>query len=626
LIFNLFFIQILFNLFLFLPCIKLKESYAGVLKKVPGYIPPETVNEIIQKADIVEVISKYLTLKKTGKNFVGLCPFHSEDTPSFSVAPDKQIFYCFGCQKGGNVLQFIMEMESITLPEAAEELAGQVGVSIPQQKLSPKEAARNAQKRDLLCIHELAADFFVRNLPQPAAAAYIKKRGISLDSLTGFRLGYAAGDDWEILYRYLSAKGFSDSLLEESGLVSHSAKTGHYYDKFHGRLMFPICDYRGQVVAFGGRVIGEGEPKYLNSPQSPIYNKSQHLYALHIAATAIRHQDLAVVMEGYMDVLTAHQYGVNNAVASLGTAFTEAQARLLKRYTTNVLLCYDSDEAGSKAAQRGLEVLREQGFTVRVIRLPGEKDPDDFLRRNGYEGWQLLIKKHTLDALEYLLQIALEKYGGNTATEKGRITSELLPAIAKTKSQVERESFIKMLAKRLGVSTETVYADLRKSGLKIALPQKESSLRIHSIQSNIVADPSALLLRLMLEDQDIFFQALEELGDDFCQREEEKQLISMIQDIQAEYDWHAVSLLHRFSGENEGLRKFVLKLLQIDLPQLTFDELANEYIQAFKIRKLQKRIQKLNEEIACGSGDIRQNLIELSKLQQDLQKSKEVRA
>lgn len=593
---------------------------------MPGYIPPETVNEIIQRADIVEVVSKYLTLKKTGKNFVGLCPFHSEDTPSFSVAPDKQIFYCFGCQKGGNVLQFIMEMESITLPEAAEKLAEQVGVTIPQQKLSPIEAARNAQKHDLLHIHELAADFFVRNLPQAPAVAYIKKRGISLDSLTGFRLGYAPGDDWEALYKYLSAKGFSDSILEESGLVSRSAKTGRYYDKFHGRLMFPICDYRGQVVAFGGRVIGEGEPKYLNSPQSPIYNKSQHLYALPIAAAAIRQNDQAVVMEGYMDVLTAHQYGVGNAVASLGTAFTEAQARLLKRYTTNVLLCYDSDEAGAKAAQRGLEVLREQGFTVRIIRLPGEKDPDDFLRKNGYEGWQLLLKKHTSDALEYLLQIALEKYGGNTATQKAQITSELMPAIAKTKSQVERESFIKILAHRLGVSTETVYADLRKSGLKIAPPQKESPLRIQSIRSAIVSDPSMLLLRLMLEDSDIFSQVLEELGEDFCQREEEKQLILMVKNIQAEYDWHAASLLHRFSGENEGLRQFVLKLLQIDLPPLAFDELANEYIQAFKIRELQKRIKKLNEEIACGSGDIRQNLLELSKLQQDLQKFKEVRA
>lgn len=594
---------------------------------MPGYIPPETVNEIIQKADIVEVISKYLTLKKTGKNFVGLCPFHSEDTPSFSVSPDKQIFYCFGCQKGGNVLQFIMEMESITLPEAAEKLAEQVGVSIPRQKLSPMEAARNAQRHDLLHIHELAADFFAQNLPQAAAMAYIKKRGISFDSLQGFRLGYAPGEDWEALYNHLSARGFSDSLLEESGLVSRSAKTGHYYDKFHGRLMFPICDYRGEVVAFGGRVIGEGEPKYLNSPQSPIYNKSQHLYALHIAAAAIRRHDQAVVMEGYMDVLTAHQYGVDNAVASLGTAFTEAQARLLKRYTTNVLLCYDSDEAGAKAAQRGLEVLREQGFTVRVIRLPGEKDPDDFLRKNGHEGWQLLLKSHTLDALEYLLQIALEKHGGNTATEKCQITSELLPAIAKTKSQVERESFINLLAGRLGVSTETVYADLRKSGLKIAPPPKEKiSLRRHAIQSALVADPSVLLLRLMLEDRDIFSRVWEELGEDFCQNEEEKQLISMIKEIEAEYDWHAASLLHRFSDENEGLRKFVLKLLQTDLPQLTFDELANEYIQAFKIRKLQKKIQKLNQEIACGSGDMRQNLIELSKLQQDLQKFREVRA
>jgi len=594
---------------------------------VPGYIPPETVNEIIQKADIVEVISKYLTLKKTGKNFVGLCPFHNEDTPSFSVAPDKQIFYCFGCQKGGNVIQFIMEMESITLPEAAEKLAEQVGVPIPQQELTPTEAARNAQKHDLLHIHELAADFFAHNLSHPAAASYIKKRGISLDSLAGFCLGYAPGDDWESLYRYLSGKGYSDSLLEESGLVSRSTKTGHYYDKFHGRLMFPICDYRGQAVAFGGRVIGEGEPKYLNSPQSPIYNKSQHLYALHIAASAIRHQDMAVVMEGYMDVLTAHQNGVNNAVASLGTAFTEAQARLLKRYTTNVLLCYDSDEAGGKASQRGLEILRDQGFTVRVIRLPGEKDPDDFLRKNGHEGWELLLKQHTSDALEYLLQIALEKYGGNTATEKGQITSELLPTIAKSKSQVERESFINLLAKRLGVSTETVYADLRKSGLKIAPPQKDIiSIRRHSIQSAIVADPSSMLLRLMLEDQDVFSQVLEELGDDFCQSEEEKQLIFMVKELHEEYDWHAASLLHRFSGENEGLRQFVLKLLQIDLPPLTFNELANEYIQAFKIRILQKRIQKLNEEIASGSGDIRQNLIELSKLQQDLHKCKEVRA
>ncbi|MDR2713512.1 MAG: DNA primase [Clostridiales bacterium] len=589
-----------------------------------NFIPPDIIDEVVSKTDIVELISNYLVLKKQGKNFVAICPFHAEDTPSFSVSPEKQIFYCFGCQKGGNALNFVMEMESLTLPEAAEKLASRVGVVIPRQEYTPAQAAKTKEKNEIYRMHTLAAEFYQSLLAanmERYAGVYLKKRNVSAQTAAVFMLGYAPEEDWEALFNHLNGKGFAPELMAKAGLVSQSSKNGKYYDKFHGRLIFPICDYRGQVIAFGGRIIGEGQPKYLNSTQTPIYNKSEHLYGLNAAGNQIRQLDLAIIMEGYMDVAIAHEYGVTNAVASLGTAFTPSHARLIQRYTTNVLLAYDGDTAGTKAATRGLDILREQGLNVRVLSLPEGQDPDDFLRAQGKEGWDRLVADEAKGVLEFLLDQALAKYPIKSVTDKSLIVKELLPAISKTRSQVERESFIRELANKLSVSTDTIYADLRKSGFAIVPPAQKLSAIPPAENMPIATRASSQLLRLMLSDEEIFAKAIEELGPDFGSNPQESQLIKMIIDL-GNYDFQIVSLLHRFDDENEGLRQFLLKLLQVDIPEGDMQKLTAEYICACKITALQKRIGALNEQLKSGQGDLQAALREIEELNQELHKLK----
>ncbi len=598
-----------------------------------GFVPPEVIDEIVSKADIVEVISQYVPLKKMGKNYVGLCPFHSEDTPSFTVTPDKQIFYCFGCQKGGNVLHFIKEVENLTLPEAATRLAATVGVPIPEKERSPEEIAQSKEKQDLYDIHELAAKFYTQYLHDPQtgrlACKYLEKRNLSQAIIDRFCLGYAPSDDWEALSVYLLSKNYSPNLLEKSGLCSRSNHTGKYYDKFHGRLIFPIFDYRGKVIAFGGRVIGEGEPKYLNSTQTPIYNKGQQLYALNIAGVAIRQTAAAVIMEGYMDVLMAHQYGVTNAVASLGTAFTVDHARLIKRYTTNVYLAYDGDAAGMHAARRGLDILCDQGIDVKLITLPNNMDPDDFMRLYGKEGWDDLLANKALPVLEYLLQLSIQKNDIKTTTGKSAVVKELVPAITKTKSMVERESFIRMLAEKLQVSQDVIYADLRKSGLSIVIPQKKTGpfikTTVAGTSPGLVAEYQ--LLYLMLENKTNFERVIRELGVQFSQNPLVERILLHVDGIKEEYDWNPATLLHRFSdgneAQNEGLCQFLLKLLQTEIPkdEQERDKIVDEYTRGFLEKQPEQEYKLVNEALARGDGDEEQLLIRLGELMNKLPSS-----
>ncbi|MGI5891240.1 MAG: DNA primase [Bacillota bacterium] len=591
------------------------------------FVPPQILDEIIQKTDIVELVSEYLTLKKQGKNFVGLCPFHSENTPSFSVSPEKQIYYCFGCQKGGNVINFVMETEGLTLPEAAEKLAERLGIAIPEKDYDFKQNAKQKEKQDILRIHQLAADFYRHHLygaQSKVGANYCAKRGLGKEIINAFAIGYAPENDWQALGNYLKKQGYAPALIEKAGLISKSAKTGHYYDKFHGRLIFPICDYRSHVIAFGGRIIGEGQPKYINSTQTLIYNKSHNLYAIHIAASSIRQNDLAIVMEGYMDVIMAHQNGVTNAVASLGTALTAPQARLLKRYTTNVLLAYDGDSAGTKAAQRGLEVMSQEGLNIRILPLPRDMDPDAFLRQNGKAGWDDFVQKHSLGVLEYLLKAAEAKYPAKSVTDKGLIIKQLIPAISKTSSHVERDSFIRLLAHRLEVEAEAIYADLAKNGIKIS--NSASKTKVASKKPIIVKSPSLKainpLFSLLLQDKESFYRMRQETGYDFCRNEEEKKLVELVESLGDNYDWQIVTLLHILPQENEGLRQLLLNLLQAEVPLSNSSDIIDTWIKNCKLNNLQKEILILRQELTEHPENCHNLLKKISTLQRKVQKLK----
>lgn len=591
-----------------------------------GLIPQEIIEEINRRVDILDLVGRYVSLRRTGRNYIGLCPFHNEDTPSFTVTPDKQICYCFGCQKGGGPINFLMEIENLSFVEAARKLAAELGIVIPEKALSPQEEKKRQERNQIFNMHKLAAEFYAAQLANNAnsriALEYMKKRDIPQELAKSFMLGYAPDNDWEALCRHLQEKGYSYALIEKAGLGGKSAKTGKLYDKFHSRLIFPISDYKGQVIAFGGRIIGDGTPKYLNSTETPIYNKSANLFGLHQAGSNIRKLDQAVIMEGYMDVLMAHRYGVNNAVASLGTALTKEQAQLLRRYTDKVLLAYDGDSAGQKASLRGIEILRAANFDIKLITLPNGMDPDDFLKKEGKEGWDNYVAHNSLGVLEFLLNAALQKFDKQSVHGKSSIVSELLPAIANTQSVVERDSFIRLMADKLGVLPETVYADLRKSGLKIAAP-KAAAAKAAPLNINL-SSKTAPLLRIAIENKKVFDKVEAELGLDFWNTKAECLLAYVVKANYSDYNWQPATLLEKIdemqagnpqdlanikeentrkSVQNEGIKQFLLKLLSKEFPEDNNLRLADEYIRGVKIAIIQQEINNMLERLKNGEAD-----------------------
>ena len=580
---------------------------------MPARIPQETLDEIMRSADILDIIGEYVSLQRKGRNYFGLCPFHDEDTPSFSVNQEKQFYKCFGCGEGGNVISFLMKIENLTFPEAARRLAERYGITIPEEELSPAQLAAQQERQRLLGSHKETADFYATQLPlSNSAQAYLQKRGIDREMAQKFSLGYAPETDWQALTKHLTSQGYSEKLLIEGGLISKSAKNGRCFDKFHGRLIFPIKDNRGVVIAFGGRALGDEQPKYLNSMNTPIYNKSAHLYALDLAANTIVKEKRIFIMEGYMDVLTAHQFGITNAVASLGTAFTDQQARLLNRLAPqppeklSVILAFDGDGAGAKAALASLTKLSTYDFLEpQVMVFPQKLDPDEFLRKYGMRGWQRLLDKYCYQRLDYLLLRALERHNPSNASGKGDIVAELLPAIASTRTQTERESFIRKLARQLQVSDTAIYADLAKSGLldgkKLAPPRHEEKLRQ---EQQYAQHPAQLqLLSLAVNNQKIFNKAKTELAENFGSTDQERQLIGLIESLGPEYDFHPNSLFNYLKEENEGLRQFMLKLLETDITGADQYILADSCISIIKQQLAKNKIAQINRDITAAEAN-----------------------
>lgn len=428
-----------------------------------GNIPGEFVDEVRSRIDIVELVSQYVHLKKSGRNFFGLCPFHPEKTPSFSVAQDKQIFHCFGCGEGGNVFGFLMKMEGLTFPEAVRQLAARAGLRVPGVEYSG-ETEKRRLKEKLMQVVQLAAGFFQHILDHPQAGKvareYLAKRGISLETATRFGLGYAPENPGS-LKNFLGKGKFTISELVAAGLLVER-DNGRIYHRFRNRLIFPIHNQRGEVIAFGGRLLGQGQPKYLNSPETPLFDKSKNLYAFHLARESIRKENRAIIFEGYMDVITAHQAGISNAVASLGTSLTEAQARLLRNQAQEAIIVYDADIAGQAATWRGLEILRQAGCLVKVGRLPQGLDPDDFIRKYGAAAFRREILDGALLLGEYQIESLAEQY--DLRKEEGRIhfIDKLTAALCVVPNAIEREGYLEKAAMLLQVPVETVREELRK--------------------------------------------------------------------------------------------------------------------------------------------------------------------
>ena len=435
------------------------------------YYPDEVIEEVRMKNDIVDVISGYVKLQKKGANYFGLCPFHNEKSPSFSVSPGKQMYYCFGCGAGGNVITFLMEYENYTFQEALSSLADRAGVNLPKMEYS-REAREQADLRArLLEVNKLAANYFYYQMKQPQGKAaydyFHLKRGLADETIVHFGLGYSnkTSDD---LYRYLKGKGYEDSFLKDTGLVTLEERGGR--DKFWNRVMFPIMDVNNRVIGFGGRVMGDGEPKYLNSPETKLFDKSRNLYGLNYAR--LSREGYLLICEGYLDVISLHQAGFTNAVASLGTAFTSQHANVLKRYTDQVILTYDSDGAGVKAALRAIPILKEVGMSIKVLNMKPYKDPDEFIKNMGAEAFRQRIREAKNS---FLFEVDVLRRGYEMDDpQKTRFYQETARKLLQFGEALERENYLQAVAREQMIPAEELRGLVNRMGMSMGLKAGES--------------------------------------------------------------------------------------------------------------------------------------------------------
>lgn len=479
----------------------------------------ELIEEVRSRNDIVDVISGYVKLKKSGSNYFGLCPFHNEKSGSFSVSPSKQMYYCFGCGAGGNVITFIMEYENYTFMEAVRMLAERAGIELPQMEETPEERKSRDIRSQLLEINKLAAVYYfhqLRGQNGSTAMNYLKKRELGDETIQRFGLGYSSmySDD---LYRYIKSKGYKDDILKESGLFTYG--DGKVTDKFWNRVMFPIMDMNNRVIGFGGRVMGDGKPKYLNSPETKLFDKSRNLYGLNIARTSRKPN--IIICEGYMDVISLHQAGFNQAVASLGTALTSGQASLMKRYTDQVLITYDSDGAGVKAALRAIPILKEAGLTTKVINMKPYKDPDEFIKGLGAEAFQERIDK-AQNSFMYEISAMEQNYDLTDPDSKTRFFNEVAGRIVGFEEELERNNYIEAVADKYMVSMDALKAMVGNYGNRVGIvkdrPDSRRTSSSRKEKEDGISQAQKILLTWLVQDMSLYPKVAAYLSpDDFIE-------------------------------------------------------------------------------------------------------------
>lgn len=472
------------------------------------YYPEALIEEVRTRNDIVEVISGYVRLQKKGSNYFGLCPFHNEKSPSFSVSPGKQMYYCFGCGAGGNVITFLMEYENQTFPEAVRTLAQRAGIALPEADDSKEARQADSRRAKLLEINKEAAKYFYYQLRTERGSVgmeYLRKRELSDETMNHFGLGYANKYSNDLI-QYLKSKGYSEDLIRDAGLCNVDEKHG-MYDKFWNRVMFPIQDINHRVIGFGGRVMGDGKPKYLNSPETEIFDKSRNLYGLNFARTSRKGN--VILCEGYMDVIAMHQAGFTQAVASLGTAFTSGQASLLRRYANEILLSYDSDGAGVNAALRAIGILKEAGMTGRVINLEPYKDPDEFIKALGGEEFQKRLD-HAENSFFFELRQLQKSYDLSDPEQKTAFHREIARRLCTFSEEVERENYIEAVAQKYHISFENLrrlvgtYA--AQTGLAQPVIRPKSGVQKKNTAAEGIKNSQKLLLTWLVEQPQLYRQ------------------------------------------------------------------------------------------------------------------------
>lgn len=580
------------------------------------YYPEDIIEEVRTKNDIVDVISSYVRLQKKGNSYFGLCPFHNEKSPSFSVSRDKQMYYCFGCGAGGNVFTFLMEYENDSFTEALQSLAERAGVELPKEQYSKEAKARADLRETLLAINKMAAKYYfaqLRSEKGTQARRYLTDRALTEETIVHFGLGYATkySDD---LSRFLKTKGYSDELIVQSGLASVDEKHG-IHDKFWNRVMFPIMDANSRVIGFGGRVMGEGKPKYLNSPETPIFDKSRNLYGLNRARSS--RKTYFLLCEGYMDVIALHQAGFTNAVASLGTAFTPGHASLIRRYVQEVYLTYDSDEAGTKAALRAMPILKEAGITAKVIRMDPYKDPDEFIKNLGAAAFEERIKQ-ARNGFMYGLEILEKQYDLNSPEGKTNFMKEVAVKLGEFEEQIERDNYTEAVAKAYKVSFEDLKKLVSKTAIErgMAIPAKrpKSTSAIQEKEDGNLKSQK-ILLTWMIEDMDVFSQVKEYIKPEDFTGTIYKEVASSLYEQYEEGKLNPARILNHFTDEEE--HREAASLFHTKIRELSTREEQEKALKETVIRIKNHSINEAGK--ALDPTDIK-GLQKLMEAKKDLQK------
>lgn len=573
----------------------------------------ELIEEVRSRNDVVDVIGGYVKLKKSGSNYFGLCPFHNEKTGSFSVSPSKQMYHCFGCGAGGNVITFIMEYENYTFIEAVRLLAERAGIKLPEMEESDGDRNNRNIKARILEINKLAAVYYFRRLKSQAGSAamnYLKNRGLDDDTIKSFGLGYSDMYS-DSLYKYIKSKGYNDDIIKETGLFTYSGSK--VTDKFWNRVMFPIMDVNNRVIGFGGRVMGEGKPKYLNSPETRLFDKSRNLYGLNFAR--LSRKPNIIICEGYMDVISLHRAGFNQAVASLGTALTPGQASLMKRYTDNVLVTYDSDDAGVSAALRAIPILRDAGLTAKVVNMRPYKDPDEFIKGMGSEAFQERIN-NAQNSFMYGIE-ALEKgYDLNDPDSKTKFFTEVSKRIVEFPEELERNNYIDAVAGKYMVSNASLRKMVENYGNRIGLVQerdiqpKTSALKRD--RDDGIVQAQKILLAWIAQDPALFEKVSQYITPDDFIEEPYHEVAIKLYSRRGNRDISPASVISAFEDE-ETQRKAASIFCCEPEEELSAQE---------KERALNQTIQKIKK----NSLDIRsRSATDAAELQRMIKEQKEIR-
>ena len=582
----------------------------------------ELIEEIRSSNDIVDVISKYVTLKRSGRNFFGLCPFHKEKSPSFAVSPDKQIFHCFGCGAGGNVIHFISKIEGLDFKDTLELLANRVNIELPT--LDNFEDDKTARlKSKVYEINKIAAEFYHENLYKPTsktAQEYIKKRKLDNRTLKAFLIGYAG--NFNELYLLLKQKGYTEEEMLASSLVKRT-ENGGYMDSFRKRLMFPIQDVRERVIAFGGRVLDDSKPKYINSPENIVYSKGRNLFGLNVAK---KHDTKKIVIvEGYMDAISLYQRGITNVVASLGTAMTEAQGRLLRRYSEQVILGYDADGAGQAAILRGMEILQNLGCDIRVLQIEGAKDPDEYVLKYGPERFQKCVD-NAISLVEFKVKVLLKELNIENTNDKIKFLNEIAKILAKVTNQMEREIYVDKIAKEYKISKEAIYAEVNKLMYKDSQGSKKLEKRVVTMVpkeekensvSEAVLKRENLVIYLLINEYSKCYEKIKNLITlNYIQDDTNKQILKKMYEEFEKGNSNTSQLLDWF--QDEKVISHITEIMAGDFEITDVDKAIDDLISIYEKEKLISRrneiLKRLESVSEAGSEEVKKLEKELNDI------------